>query len=832
MSPSILKATKNTKKMSKTMRKVQRAVNKQVWKIRKGFYYLKRDIQRTAKNVAKVTGAMVTAIGAAGAKIGFSEAFNIEGFRVQLETAVGSAQLAAKKMAYATKFANSTPFETSSVMEATARLEAMGIKSEKWLPKIADMAGATNKSIQQSYEAIIDAVASGELERLKEFGIRKDDLVKATDIKFGAGVVFDSRGSLKDAAKLSEVLMETMDKKFGGGAKKMSTTVKGLWSTMTGVTKTSLANIIGITSDGTIKQGSALDLLKGKMQGIVAKLNEWQNNGTIKKISEGLVKGLKTAATYGKKFSDRISGIIDYLKENEKVVLTVVSAFLGFKAVAVAVSMATKAMALFKIVSKSIKGAMTPMLGFQIVVALLAAGLYLLYRNSESFRKKIDQLVAKVKAFGKVFKKDTLPKITKFGKELYNLANKKIKNFIKWIKSVDWKPFINGLKTIFKWAKKLGKGAFDKISKILNKIDWDMIGQKVHKVAFAFKILGAFAKKYVLPIIKTVGKVLFKSLIFVIRNLIDIFKVFWKKILIPIGKFIYNVLWKKAFQPLGEYIAKIIMPIIKILGLAFAGFIIVLNPLINFLIAVFKPIFIGVFRLIKAYIITFIGTIGGYIKALTRIFTGVIDFVVGVFTGDWKKAWNGVVNIFGGIFDGIKTLITKPIRLAIDIAKEFIDGFTEKFDNLKEKISEVFGFLKEGGKEAFKNTGNFFVDILNGIIEKMNVIEITIPDWFPKIGGKSWGINIPTVPRFATGTKYFSGGLAEINEHGGEIVNLPGGSQVIPADKSEMLIKQSTKNNKSDIKIIIQGDVYGDQAFIDRMFAELVRRLEIALGNM
>jgi len=780
MSPSILKATKNTKKMSKTMRKVQRAVNKEVWKMRKGFYYLKRDVKRAATNVAKVTATMATAIGIAGAKIGFSEAFNIEGFRVQLETAVGDTQKAAKKMAYATKFANSTPFETSSVMEATARLEAMGIKSEKWLPKIADMAGATNKSIQQSYEAVIDAVAGGELERLKEFGIRKDDLVKATDMKFGAGVVFDSRGSLKDASKLGEVLMQTMDDRFGGGAKKMSNTAKGLWSTITGVTKTSLANIVGITSEGSIKQGSAFDLLKKKMQGIVAKLNEWQESGVIQKISDGLVDGLKTASTYGKKFFDKISKIINFLKDNEKMVFTVVSAFLGFKAAAVAIAIATKAMALFKIVAMAVKGTLTPVMAFQVAITLLAAGFYYLYNSSETFRNKVDALIKKLKTFSEHFKKNLLPVILDFAKEIKNLAEKRIKKLIKFFKN-------------------------------LSKSD---LKDKMKKTFEAFKALGAFLKKYLLPVFITIGKTVFDVLVFVFKNVIDVLK----------------VLNNKALKPLGKFFKDVIIPIAKAVGLAFLGFIVILDPLIKFLISRFKPIFIGVFKMIKAYVITAIETIGGVISALTRIFSGIINFVVGVFTGDWEKAWNGVIEIFGGIFDGIKLLITTPIRLAINIANEFIDGFKEKFENLKTTITDVFEFLKEGGKGAFKSVGNFFVDIFNGIIEDLNGIEIAIPDWVPKIGGNSWGFDIPKFKKFATGTEYFSGGLAKINEFGGEIVNLPNGSQVIPSDKSEMMIKE--KNSGREIKIIIKGDVYGDEAQVDRLFSKAITKLELALGNM
>ncbi len=45
------------------------------------------------------------------------------------------------------------------------------------------------------------------------------------------------------------------------------------------------------------------------------------------------------------------------------------------------------------------------------------------------------------------------------------------------------------------------------------------------------------------------------------------------------------------------------------------------------------------------------------------------------------------------------------------------------------------------------------------------------------------------IPGFASGTQSAPGGFAQINERGGEIVNLPNGSQVIPHDLSEQMVK-------------------------------------------
>ena len=48
------------------------------------------------------------------------------------------------------------------------------------------------------------------------------------------------------------------------------------------------------------------------------------------------------------------------------------------------------------------------------------------------------------------------------------------------------------------------------------------------------------------------------------------------------------------------------------------------------------------------------------------------------------------------------------------------------------------------------------IDGINFLISKLNTIQINVPDWVPKIGGMTYGINIPPVtrvslPRLASG---------------------------------------------------------------------------------
>lgn len=130
------------------------------------------------------------------------------------------------------------------------------------------------------------------------------------------------------------------------------------------------------------------------------------------------------------------------------------------------------------------------------------------------------------------------------------------------------------------------------------------------------------------------------------------------------------------------------------------------------------------------------------VSGIKKIFTGIIKFFTGVFTGNWKKAFSGLADIVKGAFEAMVGFVKTPI--------------------------------------------NTIIGLVNGVISGINNISIDIPDGIPGIGGKHIGFNLPSIPMLYKGTNNWGGGLAEINEPrmGGEIVNLPSGSQVIPHDKS------------------------------------------------
>lgn len=272
--------TKEIRKARQEMKLGQNQINKWGNSINNAF-------TGAVKNAAKFTVAM----GAAGAAMGFKEAFDLETYKAQLETATGSTEKAAELMKNAIAMANKTPFEGGELVEATAMLEAMGMDSKKWLTYAGNMAGATGKDIMQATEAIIDAQA-GEWERMKEFGIKGVD-------------------NMDD-------LVQIMNKRFAGGMEKLAGTTKGLWSTVTGVTKNSLAKIVGIMDDGSVRQGSALDKVKTKLSEFADTLTRWQNDGTIESAAE------KAAAAV-----DKISNAFKWAKDNAGWLIPVLSGLVG-----------------------------------------------------------------------------------------------------------------------------------------------------------------------------------------------------------------------------------------------------------------------------------------------------------------------------------------------------------------------------------------------------------------------------------------------------------------------------------------------------------------------
>lgn len=202
---------------------------------------------------------------------------------------------------------------------------------------------------------------------------------------------------------------------------------------------------------------------------------------------------------------------------------------------------------------------------------------------------------------------------------------------------------------------------------------------------------------------------------------------------------------------------------------------------------VFQIKFAAVFGAAIGFFGGFATQIGTIIDGIMTVFEGLVMFISGVFLGDWGLAWEGVKTVFSGIFESI-----------VGIAKGVING--------------VAGAV-------------------NGVVRAINGMGITIPDWVPGIGGKAFQLNLPEIPMLARGTDSWKGGIVQVHEKGGEIIDLPRGSRVYPHDES---IRKAREENKGGFVLEKLADkiIVREEADIYKIAQALLRELRKAGMNM
>lgn len=145
-----------------------------------------------------------------------------------LITATGSTKAAGEAMKALQSFAAKTPFSLQEVTEGFLKLRNLGLTpSERALESYGNTSAAMGKSLTQLVEAVADA-ATGEFERLKEFGIKSK--------KQGDMVAFTFQGTTtkvkNSAADIEEYLTKIGEVNFAGGMKLQADTLDGAISAL------------------------------------------------------------------------------------------------------------------------------------------------------------------------------------------------------------------------------------------------------------------------------------------------------------------------------------------------------------------------------------------------------------------------------------------------------------------------------------------------------------------------------------------------------------------------------------------------------------------------
>lgn len=256
----------------------------------------------------------------------------------------------------------------------------------------------------------------------------------------------------------------------------------------------------------------------------------------------------------------------------------------------------------------------------------------------------------------------------------------------------------------------------------------------------------------------------------------------------------------------------------------------ILQPFIEWFITNIAPYIAAALDVVGSAFFAVMGVVADVVGSIFDALSGLIDFIVGVLTGNWQKAWEGIKTFFSGIWEAIKAIVSaainvvattigtvlkaiqttfstvwKSIQTAVSTIINAIrstiasvmatiqtkistalssirTAWNSAWENMKSTVISIFNGIWNGIKGTINSIiggvekmANGVIDALNGMINALNNLKFDVPDWVPGIGGKTFGLNIPTIgnvsiPRLAKGGIVDQATIAMIGEAGKEAV--------------------------------------------------------------
>lgn len=186
------------------------------------------------------------------------------------------------------------------------------------------------------------------------------------------------------------------------------------------------------------------------------------------------------------------------------------------------------------------------------------------------------------------------------------------------------------------------------------------------------------------------------------------------------------------------------------------------QAILGFIADIVAVVLVNAFENFVSVAVTVIDIVTAGITMAGGVISGVVGVVNALLVGDWAGAWTSAGNVVTSVLDGIKSIISSLIGLV----GELISNIANAASNL------------------------------------------------PVVGG------LFNIGNNASGTDNWRGGLTYVHEQGGELMNLPSGTQIIPHDESlkQMYSKGQAASSKGvnvTVNKVAETIVVRDQSDID-----------------
>ena len=364
-------------------------------KIEGNFAGFNRGIQTNIKNAIGTIAKLGTVVGVAKTIVtGFAvkNAADLQMLSTSFTTLTGSIEEGQKVYKDLVKMAKFTPFETADLAKATQVMLGYGISVEKtqgYLSQLGDISLGNRDKLQSLSLAFGQVQGNGrlmgqELLQMINAGFNPLQIISQTTGK--------SMRQLRDEMANGEISFEMVAEAMktttseGGlfykGMETGSKTLSGTFSTLMDNIKLMSAGILGLKDDGTILEGSFLELV----QNGVNYLNEALGKIDWVKVGQDISNNVKKAID---DTSTAIQNLIDWYNKH-KIVIDFTIGVLGTFGIALtvvrtAIWLYTAAMTAATIITSSFAGILafitSPITITIAIIAVLAGAIYTLWKN-------------------------------------------------------------------------------------------------------------------------------------------------------------------------------------------------------------------------------------------------------------------------------------------------------------------------------------------------------------------------------------------------------------------------------------------------------------------
>ena len=252
----------------------------------------------------------------------------------------------------------------------------------------------------------------------------------------------------------------------------------------------------------------------------------------------------------------------------------------------------------------------------------------------------------------------------------------------------------------------------------------------------------------------------------------------------------------------------------------------IIKPIWDVIVWYITNILIPYYKMLWSVIQTVWNAIVTVIKwAWENVIKPVWDLIWAYITNVLIPVWKKIFEIAKDVFDKVKTAIVTfwtKAKEGFDKVKGFITSLVEKFVTIKEKVKSAFSSVANAITSPFKSAFNTVVGFYNKTLGKLN---FTIPSWVPEFGGKKF--SMPKIEKLYKGTRNWGGGPAivgDVNGRGGEIVNLPGGTDVFSNRESKQILRNLAAGQSGGATVTFTGNIIlGDASAVNAFFKKLDR---------